>query len=366
MDDRRIYIPLQDVTISSGGESRVVSDSATITAVDRETGAIRWIRRAATDAAPLVHGDLLLVAGRDGVQALAAANGNPRWSVPLHARITAPMLVRGHLLLVLTESELVAVRLDSREVAWRRPLGGNGTLLMNADEQAVYLASAAGLIQAVRLSDGTLAWERTLQGALSEPAVGEDRVFVGSTSNRFWALDPHSGDIEWLWAGRIFGGDVIGAAVEGDVVYVASLDNIVRALNRGNGNQRWRKDIGTRPVLPPRAGFDTVVVIGLSPTLTTFLGRSLPSGDAGTKVATWTGPEQAELQGPPLIDFHLKPYRVAMIVVLRDGRVIALKPTAMTFAEPSAAAAPPALPGRPLPLDRLPVQPTPPSAPAVK
>ena len=42
---------------------------------------------------------------------------------------------------------------------------------------------------------------------------------------------------------------MVGAAVDGDVVFFASLDNIVRAVNRGNGNQRWSKPPSTRPVL---------------------------------------------------------------------------------------------------------------------
>ena len=68
-------------------------------------------------------------------------------------------------------------------------------------------------------------------------------MLVGSTTDALWALDPETGDQEWTWARRIFGGDVVGAAVDDDVVYVVSLDNIVRAVNRGNGNQRWKRDV---------------------------------------------------------------------------------------------------------------------------
>ena len=46
---------------------------------------------------------------------------------------------------------------------------------------------------------------------------------------------------------------MIGAAADGELVYFASLDNIIRAVNRGNGNQRWKKPTGTRPIGPPLA-----------------------------------------------------------------------------------------------------------------
>jgi hypothetical protein len=231
---------------------------------------------------------------------------------------------------------------------WRRDLLDAVPVLMNADDTAAYVTTSAGRVMAIRLGDGTVAWERQLEGTLSEPAVGRDRVLVGSTTNAFWALDADSGRVEWRWAaGRIFGGDVIGAAVEEDVIYVASLDNILRALNRGNGNQRWKKDIGTRPVLPPRSFFGTVVLFGLSPTVTTFVGKT------GVQSGSWSAPAEAELQGPPLIDGHLRPYRVAITVVTRDGRVTALRPKAMLFVEPTAGTLT-TLPGRPLPVEPLP------------
>jgi hypothetical protein len=198
-----------------------------------------------------------------------------------------------------------------------------------------------------------VAWQRTLEGALSEPALGRDRVLIGSTTDSLWALDPDSGDVEWVWPRRIFGGDVIGATVDGDVAYVVSLDNVVRAINRGNGNQLWLRKMSTRPVFPPQAFFGTVAVIGLAPTVSTFLAR-----EKGMPVGTWAPPppSDAELQGPPLIDQHLKPFGVAMVVILRDGRVIGVRPTAMTFPEPAAAPLK-FLPGRPIPRERVPGEP---------
>jgi outer membrane protein assembly factor BamB len=226
---------------------------------------------------------------------------------------------------------------------------------MSADDRAVYMSTADSRVLCVRLADGSVAWQRTLAGKLSEPALGKDRVLIGSDTSWLWALDPESGDEKWKWTGRIFGGDVIGAAVDGDVIYVASLDNVIRALDRGNGAQISKQDIKTRPVLPPRAFFGTVVVIGLSPVVSTFLQPKL------MPVAGWAipPPADAQLEGPPLIDEHLKPFGVAMVVVLKDGRVFGIRPTAMTFAEPSAAPLK-FIPGRPIPRDRLPGEPEPP------
>jgi hypothetical protein len=82
-------------------------------------------------------------------------------------------------------------------------------------------------------------------------------------------------------------------------------------------------------------------------------------------VSTWTAPPpDARLQGEPLIDRYLDPFQVAIVVIMRDGRITGLRPTGMMFAEPAAAAMT-VLPGRPLPRERLPGEPEPVAAPVV-
>src|SRR5689334_6214266 len=82
-----------------------------------------------------------------------------------------------------------------------------------------------GLVR-LELSDGTVRWDRMLPGMLRSPVAAHGRVFVGSTSNAFYAVDQDSGGVAWSYK---VGGDVVGAAVDRDVVYVAALDNVLRA-----------------------------------------------------------------------------------------------------------------------------------------
>jgi PQQ-like domain len=350
MDRRHVYVPLQAGRVpADGGESA----PANVTALHRETGTLAWTYPAAATVPPVAAGGTLFVAAGAELHAIDTSTGTRAWTLPLAADVREPMLARGALLLAITDGdELVAVRTDMPSIAWRRSLGPSGRVRMNASARAAFLTTEAGTVTCIALADGSVAWQRTLEGALSEPAIAADRVLVGSTTNAFWALDPESGDDEWRWQGRIFGGDVMGAAVEDDAVYVVSLDNIVRALNAGNGNQRWKQAIGTRPVLPPRAFFGTVVVTGLAPTLSTFVGET------GVSAGTWSAPPDAELQGVPLIDEHLIPFGVAAVVITRDGRAIGLRPTAMMFREPPSTPLT-TVPGRVLPRERLPGEPEP-------
>ena len=353
MDANHVYVPLQEVVTLVEGERIVKPNSASIAALVRQTGAVKWTADIGSSVPPVVAGDRVFVAAPSELHALATATGQRLWSASLGGPVRGPMLVRGNILLALTEpNQLIALNLDTREVAWRVPVG-EGRVLMNADERAAYVVTPDSRVICVRLADGTVAWQRTLAGTLSEPALGKDRVLIGSDTSSLWSLDVKSGDEKWKWIRKIFGGDVIGADVDDDVIYVASLDNVIRALNRG-GSQIEKQDIKTRPVLAPRAFFGTVVVIGLSPTVSTFLQPKL------TPVATWSPPPptDARLEGPPLIDEHLTPFGVAMVVILKDGRVVGVRPTAMTFPEPAAAPLK-VLPGRPMPRERLPGEPEP-------
>jgi hypothetical protein len=145
--------------------------------------------------------------------------------------------------------------------------------------------------------------------------------------------------VRWKWRN---GGDVIGSVIDGDAVYFASLDNIMRAVNLGNGNQRWRKPTGTRPVLPPLAFRGIVVLPGVMPAVTVFVGTT------GEVMGTLTA---GDLAGPPLVDPLPRPSRVALVTITREGVIQALRPSALLFREGETEPVP-VLPGRQLPREQ--------------
>jgi outer membrane protein assembly factor BamB len=371
MDFDRVYIPLEDpvvrpedvpvlparsLTVPALGSTPLMVPSfaleppaAMIVALERETGRREWLLRVASTLPPVVGDGVVYVAAGREILAVDAARGARRWAFTLDRPPRMPLLLQGDHLLALTEAnDLVAVNVATRAEAWRRPLTETGAVRMRADDRAVYLASAAGTLTRVRLADGAIDWavepERGLAATsreLSEPAIARDRVLVGSTSQSFLAIDPESGATRWHWTYRHIGGDVIGAAVVEDVIYAAALDNTLRAVNRSDGNQKWKRDLSTRPLFPPQTLPEIIIVTGLSPLLSTFNART------GAPIGSWAAPANAEPEGRPLIDPSLRPFRTAIVVILRDGRVIALRPTAMLFKELPVAPFT-VLPGRPL------------------
>jgi outer membrane protein assembly factor BamB len=283
------------------------------------------------------------VAIANQLASLDAATGQDRWIAPLGSTVSAPLTWTPQGLVVLLEpAQVILVRETDGSIAWRVPLGAPSRHGAAVDGEAAYLSLDNGTVVAIGLVDGMQRWAQSLPGLLSEPASAPERVFVGSTDNFLYALESESGKLAWKWRS---GGDVIGAAADAaGVVYFVSLDNILRAVNRGNGNQRWKKEVPSRPAIPPSALGGAVVVAGVAPLVTAF------DGSSGATIGSYTAP--SELQGPPLIDPVLKPYKVAVVVITRAGRIIGLRPSAMLLNEPNVVPLR-ALPGRRLSRERL-------------
>ncbi len=328
MDDAHVYVALREYTLA---------------ALHRESGVIAWTWAGDIVSSMATGDEELFLVTDGGLRAIDAATGYERWTVPIGARVTAPIVwEQGWIVLAVEPGELLGVRASDGQLVWRQPLGALTTSPPAfGGSGAVFVSLADGRLAALALETGARMWERTLGGTLSPPAATRDRVFVGSTDNFFYALNGATGRDEWRWRN---GGDVVGAAVDDEIVYFASLDNILRAVNRGNGNQRWRKPTGTRPVLPPLAFRGVVVVPGLMPAVTVFVGAT--GAVMGTHAAT------GDLAGPPLVDPAVRPFLVSLITVTREGVVDAFRPAGLMFRE-TAAVPVTALPGRGLVRERI-------------
>jgi outer membrane protein assembly factor BamB len=342
LDRERVYIPLQE-----GGT----------VALDRESGETVWTNPVG-GLLPLVLAPSAVVAINTAkVAAFDRATGATQWSVSLPSNAIGPGLSAGELLLLpLENGAVVALKTTEKgATVWSSRLGElMPPVAMAADTGNVYITTADSRVVAITLESGQQRWSATLDGTLSPPAVGTDRVFVGSTRNVFYAIDAQTGKIAWRWPSEMIGGDIVGAVVDGDVTYFVGLDNLLHAVNRGNGNQRWKQATPTRPIAPPLAFGGVVAVFGVSPTLYTFVAKTaaqvatyaIPAAAAGTAVAP----------RPVLVDPDLRPYRVAMVAITADGRAIGLRPTEMMFREAPTAPLT-ELPGKPLQRERLPTAP---------
>lgn len=345
MDAERVYVPLQ---------------SERIVALRRADGSKVWTRDIESKWPLVVVGNIVFVVASDEIHALDAATGTERWRVPFDHQLTAPLVaamsraengLAATLVAVADKGLVIAVAVADGRTVWMRELGAASRFMPALDDLRAFVALDDGRIVALRLMDGRIEWERKVEGKLNQPSVARDRVFAGTNTNLLYAFDNINGRIAWRWKA---GGDVIGTSADAKGgAYYASLDNVLRAINRGNGNQRWIKEIPTRPLLPPETFGDgvayeeIVVLTGATSEIDAFAAKT------GAPVGMYQPPPGGDLQGPPLIDGDLKPYQVAMVVITRDGRVIGLKPSAMLLPEPTIVPFATDLPGRHLERERI-------------
>ena len=87
-------------------------------------------------------------------------------------------------------------------------------------------------------------------------------------------------------------------------MYFVSLDNILRALNRGSGVQRWKTALPFRPIAGPLRYLETLVVAGTTPQLQAASTRD------GKLLGRYSAP--MELSAPP----HLFADRARVFPVL--------------------------------------------------
>jgi len=328
MDAERIYIPIQPEKL---------------VALNRTTGAKVWTRDIESMWPPVVVADVLYVIASDEIHALDAATGAQRWRVPFDANVAAPLTAAAAtpkpadgthnddlLIATFEKGVIVAYAMDDGRKLWTRELGAASRFAPAIDGVRAVFAVDDSRAVALRLADGRVEWQQKLDGMLNQPSFARDRIFIGSNTNFLFALDNATGRIAWKWKA---GGDVIGTGADTKGgAYYASLDNVVRAVNRGNGNQRWIKETPTRPVLPPHVLGDgvkyeeIVVLTGATSEIDAFAAKN------GAASGMYIPP--SDLLGGPLIDSDLRPYQVAMVIITRDGRVIGLKPSAMLLPEP--------------------------------
>jgi outer membrane protein assembly factor BamB len=330
MDTERVYVPVR---------------ARGFRALARRTGEVVWTEAADTRWPPVVTNGRLFIVLPESIRAMAAATGNPLWSYSPPQPVSTVPSAHGEMLFVPTEAgDLIALHAADGAIAWRRPLGSPTRHPVAFLEAAVVVTTTDGRVLALETATGKALWERSLPGTLSAPATARDRVFVGSTNNFFYALDADHGKEAWRWR---TGGDVIGAAAAHDRVYFVSLDNLLRAVNRDNGNQQWKAEVPTRPAGPPIVVGDVVVMTGVSPRLDAFVGKT------GEVLGNYTSPLESQFEGTPAIDPDLKPFHVSIVTLVRDGSVTALRPTRMMLPDPPLVPLL-ALPGREVPIERLP------------
>jgi len=243
--------------VSDGQRVYAALASALLTARDAKDGHEIWRQNRAVTLPMAADGELLFVASGDAIEALRGDTGKTVWTVPRTTPV-APLLAASGWVIATTETHIVLIRAATGEIVWQHAAGGI-RLAPSLDGDRVYTGAEDGRVLALNVKDGSVAWEQFFTGGVTAIAAYRDRLYVGAGNKRLYTVDgAKSGEPKWnyrldgLAAGRI--------EIDDAHVYVASLDNMIRALDRQNGGQRWQMGLRHRPYWGVRVAGHVVFV----------------------------------------------------------------------------------------------------------
>ena len=253
-DDTRGFFPLEGDQIA---------------AYNLVNGARLWVARIRATSEPAAGDNLLFVVTPGTLTALRAADGSSSWELPFPETLAVPLVWNnGWLIAVTTGGDVLAFRANDGALIWRRTIGAAAHARPALSIDRVYVPTTDSRVVALRVDTGASIWERRLGGEGNDILALDKRLYVGSQDRFFYCLNTEDGKIEWRWQ---TGADVIGLPVADDrTVFFVSLDNVLRALNKSSGVQRWKSPLPLRPSTGPIRAADALIVAGPAPTLRAY------------------------------------------------------------------------------------------------
>jgi outer membrane protein assembly factor BamB len=229
------------------GESRVlVATNTRIDALSWATGDPAWIAEMAATVPPLIHDSRVFVAADDQIHALTELTGRVEWRLPVGA-VKVPLVYRAGWLFVVGENgKLRGVRASDGAVIWEVAASStNWALEPVVDGDSVFGMTAEGVLTAWRVSDGTQLWQ--IQATPDPVAIltAHAHVYV-ATNGRLTSYRQTTGARRWSYEVEM--PVVSRLAADLTHVYLATVDNAVRAHRASNGHLVWKRIVDARVV----------------------------------------------------------------------------------------------------------------------
>lgn len=263
----------------------------------------------------VVHEGTVYVTSADGhVYAFDLQTQQPRWRPFAAGRAIWGNVVRDGDKLFFGSMEHAVYALSAKDGTelWRFPARGDTKKEVGAIAGTptvaggtVYVGDLTGKFHAISAADGRETW--TFDGARGwiwgQPALLDGKLYFGSLGGRVYALDAKTGEMVWpapfvtrgaVRAGPVAAQDVVIDGVSHDVLYVASEDHHLYALDAVKGTSVWfNADKSERSFDAGAPLLTTPVVINDTVYVTTSDGRVF-AVDAKTGAERWVYPQPAK------------------------------------------------------------------------
>jgi outer membrane protein assembly factor BamB len=259
-----------------------------IVALDKDTGLLAWeLQTTFTlfSSPAVLDGEVIVGSGDRKVHILDAVTGKERWSYPVSDAIVSSPATNGKVIAVLAADRrvhIVDMTTGNRRIDYRTAYAG-GSATISGD--LVFVGDDKGLLRALDWGERELPLERAFaklrfqgwwygfnslpnqkgfvwgfqepsQQALATPVADEERVYAGSLSGSFFALDRETGEKVWEFKARE--GIVIAPIVIGDTVYFGDVAGWLYGLEARSGELVWEFQTGGQVIASPAVAGDVL------------------------------------------------------------------------------------------------------------
>ena len=283
-DDARAFVPL---------------GNGQLAAYDLGTGDMLWSVTQATTSPPVAAENRVVVVDGTDVIARDAQTGDLVWQYPAGSPVKAPVtLIGGWALVPESAGTVAAMRLEDGGLVWTQLLESAPAEAVTIEGTFALIPTVDGHVKALAVQDGRLLWTKRLGGRPQPVLALDDRVYVGTDDNYFYCLRLSDGRFEWRWR---TGADIVGVAAFDDRrVYFTARDNVLRALDRRSGAQRWKRALTVRPIAGPVLAGDVLLVASQSAIIHGYLTQDgAPAGDIDAGAVLVGVPHVAEPPSHP-------------------------------------------------------------------
>jgi outer membrane protein assembly factor BamB len=211
---------------------------------------------------PVVQGDTIYIADVSGrLMAVNKVSGQMRWSQQLPKRLVGgPVVHNGIIALATHDAGIMVLDERTQRVLWQARVSSDVLSSPLMTHQLLIAKTVDGHLIAFDLKNGKKRWEvdhgspHLILKASSSPILTQGRLLVGFSDGKLDAIDPDSGRVIWQKSiAYATGASDVERLVDIDadpisangVVYIASYQGYLSAININNGELLWSKPAST-------------------------------------------------------------------------------------------------------------------------
>jgi outer membrane protein assembly factor BamB len=229
-------------------------------AVDAQTGRVKWKKEtggAVFGGAAVAKGIVCIASCDRFIYGLDVHTGDVKWKVQTGGMTQSKVATDGSLFFVGTwDNTFRALRADTGQEAWSHKFGKTKSGAFSfyfapaigapcIGDGKVFISSNDGLLHAVDIATGKLAWEtpQSHQLGYCGPLFSNGKVYQGSLSGNVFCFDASTGKILWQKETGSAIYDSSCALAAGDV-YIGRVDGVFCALSAKDGSMQWQYALG--------------------------------------------------------------------------------------------------------------------------